>query len=620
MSARTGTNPRRRVEHVSLMFAVLVFSWSALLIVTGGFATTILGVTVRSHNPTRPALAGLLAVLVFVCARGPRRVWSSTTSFVRTSHTRLAQCVLPDRALAMMLAAAVCAWGVYRSTGVAGGADSYGYISQADLWLRGLPIVPQPWAADVPWPGAAWTFSPLGYRPTSDGSAIVPTYAVGLPLIMAAIKSVAGHSALFWLTPVAAALLVLIGYVAGRRLHSSTAGLIAAWLVATNSTLIAEVPSPMSDVVAGAALAGSFYLLWDTGRLPIMAGLAAGLAVAVRPNLASTLAVLALWTAVRRRPSEPNVRARQLAHAFIFLAASSPGLLIPAWANWRLFGSPFVSGYGDLATIYDFSYVLPNVEQYLRLLLRSRSLPVLVGLAVLAVPLKRLWPRVADPSVIGGMSLFVFSILAQYVAYEVAAHEGYLRFLLPCIPFATAATARLLVAVSRPGWSPLLVALALIAQGAASARYTGLDDQLGERKYPGAGDIVRAHTSPRSIIYAFQHSGSLRYYGGRLTLRYDLLDPAWLDRSVDWFTQRETHVYAVLDDWEIAVFRQRFAGQHRLRHIDTPVVTYRGTVMTYLYDLTRQPTGRGAAVEWVDRFDGPRYPLPVEPPTVPWRP
>jgi hypothetical protein len=619
MSVRSPTHFRRRLARVSLVLAGLVLGWSALLIVTGGFAVTLLGVTLRSHNPARPALAGLLALAVFTCAAGPRRVWISIRSFARTLDAWLAARTLPNRFLAGVLAVAVCGWGLYRGSGVAGGADSYGYLSQAELWLRGLPIVPQPWTADVPWPGAAWTFSPLGYRPAPDGTALVPTYAVGLPLIMAATKLVAGHAAMFWLTPIAAAVLVLLAYVAGRRLDSPAVGITTAWLVATNATLISEVASPMSDVVAAAALAGSFYLLWDPRHVPVTAGFAAALAVAVRPNLASTLAIMALWMAVRRPSGAGSRRLRHVAHACVFLAAASPGLLLPAWANWRLFGSPFVSGYGDLASIYDWSNVLPNLAQYPRLLLRSRSWPLLVGLGVLLVPIARLWPRLADRSIPLGMALFVFSLVAQYLAYEFAAGAGYLRLLLPCLPFAMAATARLLVAVARPGWPALLVALAVVAHGVVSAHYTGRDDQLGERKYPGAGEIVRTHTSPASVIYAFQHSGSLRYYGGRLTLRYDLLEPAWLDRSVEWFAQRGTHVYAVLDDWEVPGFRQRFAGQQRVRQIDRPLVTYRGTVVVHLYDLVGAAPNEGPPKEWVDRFDGPRYPLPADPARVPWK-
>jgi hypothetical protein len=605
------------LARVFLAAAAAAAAWAMLLAATGGFETTLFGLPIRSHDATRPLWASGLAFALFVWARGVGPLIRAVAALVRDADRWLARRHLPYCGIALVLGAGVLIYGVGWSTGVAGGSDSYGYISQSDLWLKGLPIVRQPWTADVPWPDAVWTFSPLGYRPALDGSdAIVAGYAVGLPLLMAAAKSVAGHAAVFWLAPLAGALLVLVSYAVGRWMDSPAAGAIAAWLAATSATLIGEVASPMSDVIAAAALSASCWLLLRSpARLPVGAGLAAALAVVVRPNLAPTLAVMALWAALR--PAVPGMsRARQVVHGVVFLVAAAPGLLIPAWANWRLFGSPFVSGYGDFETIYDWSNVLPNLARYPALLLGSRAAPALVGFAVLLIPARRLWPRVADRPVLVGIALFAFSLVAQYVSYEPATGEGYLRFLLPCWPFVMTGAARVLLLIARPGVPAALVGAFLIAQGIVSIQWVcrgGMCHNLSERKYPSAGAIVRSNTEPGSIIYCFQHSGSLRYYGGRMTLRYDLLNPQWLDRSVEWFAERGVHAYAVLDDWEIDRFRLRFAGQKRVSQIDHPVITYRGNVVTHFYDL-HSPRADLPTVEWADRFDGPRFPRPAEPP------
>src|SRR5439155_12318257 len=100
----------------------------------------------------------------------------------------------------------------------AGGSDSYGYVSQIDLWLQGHPFVDQPWAAQVPWPDGPGTFTPLGYSLLPSGTTIVPTYTPGLPLLMALIKVVAGYRAMFAVEPLSAAILVLATYGLGRRL------------------------------------------------------------------------------------------------------------------------------------------------------------------------------------------------------------------------------------------------------------------------------------------------------------------------------------------------------------------------------------------------------------------
>ena len=68
-----------------------------------------------------------------------------------------------DRVVAGVLATATCVMGIAYSTTVAGGADSYGYVSEADLWLKGELKQPQPWAEEAPWPSRRWSFSPLGY-------------------------------------------------------------------------------------------------------------------------------------------------------------------------------------------------------------------------------------------------------------------------------------------------------------------------------------------------------------------------------------------------------------------------------------------------------------------------
>ena len=47
------------------------------------------------------------------------------------------------------------------------------------------------------------------------------------------------------------------------------------------------------------------------------------------------------------------------------------------------------------------------------------------------------------------------------------------------------------------------------------------------------------------MIVASIHAGSLRYYAGRATVRFDILDPAWLDRAAAWLNDRGRHPYGV---------------------------------------------------------------------------
>ena len=64
---------------------------------------------------------------------------------------------------------------------------------------------------------------------------------------------------------------------------------------------------------------------------------------------------------------------------------------------------------------------------------------------------------------------------------------------------------------------------------------------------------------PDAVIITMQHSGSIRYYTGRMIVRWDALESrAWLDRAVAFLRDRGVATYALLEYWEEAEFRQRF--------------------------------------------------------------
>ena len=67
-----------------------------------------------------------------------------------------------------------------------------------------------------------------------------------------------------------------------------------------------------------------------------------------------------------------------------------------------------------------------------------------------------------------------------------------------------------------------------------------------------------------------QHSGSVRYYSGRPTLRYDALDADWLDRAIAHLRLSGLEPFLILERWEIAKFRERFPTQQSLGFIDRP--------------------------------------------------
>ena len=85
-----------------------------------------------------------------------------------------------------------------------------------------------------------------------------------------------------------------------------------------------------------------------------------------------------------------------------------------------------------------------------------------------------------------------------------------------------------------------------------------------------------------AVILSVQHSGSLRIYADRLTLRYDALDPLWLDRVVAYLQSIGRHPYYVLDGAEVDAFRKRFGDSNRTGTLAWPALaTLGGTIAVY---------------------------------------
>ena len=81
-----------------------------------------------------------------------------------------------------------------------------------------------------------------------------------------------------------------------------------------------------------------------------------------------------------------------------------------------------------------------------------------------------------------------------------------------------------------------------------------------EARYPLAGDWINVNTPPESVVLANQHSGSLRWYGKRQTIRWDFIDPSQLTQTVQELQSHGAIVYVALEGDEVAMFDQRFAG------------------------------------------------------------
>src|SRR5438093_8187482 len=121
---------------------------------------------------------------------------------------------LAAAALSVSLVVVAIEW---QSTSI-GGADQYGYVTEAGLFGQGALIVHQAITRYTPWPGADGTWTPIGYTevPGAPG-AITPVYPPGLPLLMAAFQRLFGFCGAFWVVPICAGLTLWCTFRLGIR-------------------------------------------------------------------------------------------------------------------------------------------------------------------------------------------------------------------------------------------------------------------------------------------------------------------------------------------------------------------------------------------------------------------
>jgi hypothetical protein len=600
-------------------------------------------VIVRLHG--RDETASIVAIV----ARPARRLLSAVTR-LPSSITRHAA------AVAVVLAAGTAGAGVAYGIFTANATDPSGYVSQAALLTAGRASLTEPLARDASWPNAHATLSPLGYRPARERDAFVPIYPPGLPGVMAAARAVGGEEAGYLAVALLAAVLVLATYALGRRLHSPLAGVVAAALVATSPVVLFHSTHPMSDVPAAAwwTLATAAVLSPRRGSA-LGGGLAAGLAILTRPNLAPLAAVIAAlvlaWPRGSRssraamppetdrtatRPAGWGVttwntvaaNARRCA-TFVATVAGMVGVLL-AW-QWRTYGSALESSYGNIEGFFAVANIAPNVSGYAGKIARG-ELPALCLAAGLAAVLAALAFRDRAAAVSGGLppsvsgslaasapsarvrrlippalvaAAFAGAVLALYLPYGVYVDWPFLRFLLPAFPAVFALTGALAaeVAAARPALGVPAVIVAVLVAGVynveAAEREQVFRLHAYESRYRTAGRYIGASAPSNTVLLTMQHSGSVRYYTGLPIVRWDLLDVD-LEVVLAELRARGRRGLLLLEEWEEPLLRARFP-RSPLSRLDWPPRADFGTaVRVRLYDPDDQ--ARPGAVYATDRL------------------
>jgi hypothetical protein len=580
--------------------------WALALTLTGGFVLHVGPFPeFASHRPRNPSLIALvsgLAACVLSTADERRSFKRAITTCVERSVPAPVLLFLrqPPAQVAPLSAAivavAVVTAGLVRGAFVAGGSDVYGYVSQAHLWATGRLSIEQPFVHEVPWPFAADALTPLGYRPAPHrAAAIVPAYSPGLPMVMAVFERVGGRDGVFYVVPVLGGLAVWATYLMGASLAGRTVGLSAAVLLATSPTFLIQLVIPMSDVPATAWWALALALLLSERRSAALAsGLAVGAAILTRPNLVP-LAVLPggllAWRAGRERSFTGLAAQRTL----LFAAGAIPACVIVAIINARLYGSPLSSGYGSLRDLYGWTNLLPNLARYPRWLLETQTAVVLLAL-IAPFAVKARDPhgnRGFEPRAVAvTWMLFVVVVFISYFFYLQFDAWFWLRFMLPAFPPLFALTAIGIVTLLTPLRRQLrLVVTATVIGGLAwhgvtCARDRGVFDiKENERRTVALCEYIASALPSRAAFLSMQHSGSIRYYAQRLTVRYDWIPQDRLEDVISDLRHLGYYPYIVLEDWEEAQFRARFQGRNALAALDwPPVARVDNTIRIRIYD------------------------------------
>jgi hypothetical protein len=82
--------------------------------------------------------------------------------------------------------------------------------------------------------------------------------------------------------------------------------------------------------------------------------------------------------------------------------------------------------------------------------------------------------------------------------------------------------------------------------------------RAGERRYIDIAEFVDATLPRNAALLSMQHSGSLKFYTGRLTLRYDWIYRQWASSVPAAVEQAGYHPYLVVDDVELPSVREHF--------------------------------------------------------------
>lgn len=492
------------------------------------------------------------------------------------------------RWLAFALALGVFAVTLRFNTFAAGGSDSYCYVEQAERWAAGTMTAPVAPGESFPWRDVPLSLAPTGFVPSRlHERAIAPICPSGLSLAMA-LPLVAGlpRDSVFAVVPLFAGLATWSLFLVGRRLASGWVALFAAVVASSAPIFVFQAIQPMSDVPAAALWLLAVALAGRTLAGDVASGVAVAGAILVRPNLAPLAGVIGLHILLEGNgaPATSSVTdggatgtpwRRRAMRGMAFAAGVVPGVIGVLWVNRLLYGSPFSSGYGSLDALFTWRHVVENLSRYPLWAVTTVS-PVVV--AACAAP----WV-VRDRRYAWMLLVFCAGVIALYLPYVAFDNWTYLRFLLPAVLLACVMTVAVVEGIGGRRGVVAAAVVALAWTGFHGWRADALDVlsvTRQERRFIVTGRFAGDALSSDAVVFTIWQSGSVRYYGNRLTVVWDALAPEELDPAIDALAAQGRDAVLVLDSFERDLFRSRFGGRSRYADLDWPPMARIGQSVT----------------------------------------
>lgn len=445
----------------------------------------------------------------------------------------------------------------------ASSSDASGYLNSARLLLQtdGVGPVPVPKIDGLKPP--EWDYfyqQPLGFMVNREAGTMVPTYPVGLPLHLALAAQWVGLDYAMvpvgvFLAAAAAGLMITLGRYFGLSWRWALAGAALLWGC---PLFIFMGTQPMSDVPAMVwvmALVLCTLRAREHWHWGFAAGLAMAIAVLVRPSNLVALAPVAVILGWRWR-------------AWLALGSGGlPGAVFLVWYNLRLYGTAFTTGYGDVSSLFGFSFVPHNISHF------AWWIPVLLfpplALAALGLP----WALRGKPRQQAILISWAAAFIVFYVFYFYSGETWwYLRFILPAFPPIILAglivAQRWLDRATAPWKSRLGLAACLIVafawQVTIGHQKYAWTIKHGESVYVRTVAWMKAHAPANAIVLQMQASGSFFYYTDFTVVRWDLIDPTQAQRLYAAARASRRPVYATLFDFEKdRAFLQHLPGHWR---------------------------------------------------------